>query len=123
MRLNDLDEQTHMNETEQNTADIAEVAGEVRALRAIVLELANPELIADAKINLRNGFKNSYHPHTRDMALLKEQMNLPFDKHAEAALDQLLVEAKSKQGSDEGKDTKAQSTPVTTLIVSVDNNK
>src|ERR1700733_8263296 len=88
--------------TDQKGGDPAandELAGEMRAFMAILLELpeVTPEVIAAAKNRLRNEHLNSREQRTRDYAKLKVRMKLPIDEHAEAALDELHYRAQRRQ--------------------------
>ena len=74
------------------------MAGRVRALEAVILQIpeATPDLIQRAKTRLREKFRNSDNPWNSLKARLKDSTGAPYDEDAEAALDKLAYEAKSK---------------------------
>ena len=84
-------------EKDANAEAIDELRGEVRALRAIILELSEttPELVADAKTRLRNKSRNHCNESVRKWAKLNDMLGVPHDKQAEAALDNIAHEAKT----------------------------
>jgi hypothetical protein len=84
-------------ERDANREAIDELRGEVRALRAIILELSETtsELVAAAKTRLRNKSKNHCNESVRQRAKLHDMLGVPHDKQAEDALDDLAHEAKA----------------------------
>jgi hypothetical protein len=54
------------------------------------------DLICEAKASLREKFRNSDNPWNSLKARLKDSTGAPYDEHAEAALDNLAHEVKSK---------------------------
>jgi hypothetical protein len=86
------DNWTERSEDKQDGTE--ELRGRIRALEAIILELAeiSPDLIRAAKESLRQRWKNE----NRQWGRLIAEMNRPYDNHAEAALDALIRDAESK---------------------------
>jgi hypothetical protein len=75
--------------------DTEELNGRVRAIEAILLVLADASTLRAAKERLRQAWKNESPLH-QQWADLLNKINRPYDQHAEAALDALIREAKSK---------------------------
>jgi predicted nucleic acid-binding Zn-ribbon protein len=65
--------------------------GRIRGLEALVIEFPDvtPAEVRAAKEKLRTAYKNR----NRHTAELKDKINAPYDKHAEAALDDLARKA------------------------------
>jgi hypothetical protein len=82
-----------------NLASIEDLRGEIRAVKAILLELpeVTPEVIDAAKRRLRSEQLNHRNDATRLHAEIKVAMDRPIDEHAEAVLDEMRHHAQSKQ--------------------------
>jgi hypothetical protein len=88
------DQEKRDEETENR---LQKIEGHLRAFDAILLELpeVTPDLIRTAKDRLRSRWKNNRR--NRGFAEMLDQINSPYDNHAEAALDKLVSEAESKK--------------------------
>jgi hypothetical protein len=86
---------------DHNAAEIAKLAGQVRALEAVLLEIpeVTPDRIRTAKESLRARYRNSYNPRRREAAMLLDKIKAPYDEHAEAALEALAGIAANRPGS------------------------
>jgi hypothetical protein len=82
-----------MTDAEDGQASLEELKGHVRAIEAILLELADSNTILAAKEGLRRRWKNN--GRNRQQADILDKLNRPYDDHAEAALDALIRIAES----------------------------
>ena len=71
-----------------------ELEGHIRAIEAILLELADASTLRAAKECVRETCKNE--ERNKQWARIYDQMNKPYDKHAEAVLDTLICKVESK---------------------------
>ena len=94
---------TEHNNEEQNTRK--EFEGRVRALEAVILEMpeVTPDRIRAAKERLRAEYRSRHqrNPYGRGTVELLDKIKAPYDKHAEAALDNLAREAEARLFSEE----------------------
>ena len=86
---NILMDYTERTEDEQVISE--ELKGHVRAIEAILLELADADTIRNAKARFRRTWKNK--KRNRLLADVANSAKRPYDEHAEAALDALIYEA------------------------------
>ncbi len=95
--LEDNYEQTEPDKKQQYAAEIAKVAGHVRALEAVLLEMSEvtPDRIRAAKENLRARFRNR-NRHGRETAELLDLIEAPYDQEAEAVLAALSRSAENR---------------------------
>jgi CelD/BcsL family acetyltransferase involved in cellulose biosynthesis len=79
---------TDSTDAEDELASPEELKGHIRAIEAILLELADSNTILAAKESLRRRRKNN--GRNRKLAEILDKTNQPYDDHAEAALDALI---------------------------------
>ena len=86
----------YMEDAEDNQDDSEKVEGRIRAIEAILLELPeiSPDLIQAAKQSIREKWKSELG--SKMLADALDQFRGRLDKHAEAALDELISEARRK---------------------------
>lgn len=92
MMINFLTDYTKRTEDEQTISE--ELSGHIRAIEAILLELADADTIRAAKERFRKAWKNE--GRNEQWARIYDQINKPYDKDAEAVLDALISKAESK---------------------------
>jgi hypothetical protein len=77
--------------TKEKQTNLEELSGHIRAIEAILLEVAGPDTMRAAKERHRKTCKDN-----DQWASIYDEFGMPYDKHAEAALDGLIREAESK---------------------------
>jgi hypothetical protein len=77
-----------------------ELKGRIRAIEAILLELADSNSMRTAKVALRRRWKNN--GRNRQQADILDKINHPYDKHAEAALDALIRDREADNANSSG---------------------